>query len=80
MPYGSTVDLPESVRSHLPQHAQEIYLAAFNRAWQQHGPDEARAHRIVWAAVARHYHKGAQGRWLPNEQRQAARERRRGGS
>ncbi|MFP4897032.1 ChaB family protein [Paraburkholderia sp. EG304] len=29
VPYFSNADLPESVRDHLPQHAQEIYRAAF---------------------------------------------------
>ena len=33
MPYASTEDLPVSIRAHLPEHAQEIYLHAFNHAW-----------------------------------------------
>jgi cation transport regulator len=60
MPYRSISDLPESVRAHLPPHAAEIYLAAFNNAWLQHGGDpdgEASAHRIAWSAVKRRYHK-----------------------
>ena len=36
MPYGSRMELPESVRKVLPDHAQEIYLNAFNNAWQQY--------------------------------------------
>ena len=32
MPYKTLSDLPESVRKHLPKHAQEIYLEAFNNA------------------------------------------------
>jgi cation transport regulator len=59
MPYLITNDLPESVRSHLPPHAQEIYLAAFNNAWRPHAGDsdvEAIVHRIDWAAVKRRYH------------------------
>jgi cation transport regulator ChaB len=39
MPYRTTVDLPDSVRDHLPPHAQAIYLAAFNNAWRQHARD-----------------------------------------
>ena len=36
MPYADISDLPASVRSHLPTHAQEIYLAAFNNAWEEY--------------------------------------------
>ena len=31
--YKSNSDLPESVRSSLPKHGQEIYREAFNSAW-----------------------------------------------
>jgi cation transport regulator len=60
MPYRIVDDLPPSVRAHLPIHAQEIYLAAFNNAWRQHADDpdgEAIVHRIAWAAVKRRYRK-----------------------
>nr|WP_312014468.1 ChaB family protein [Bradyrhizobium sp. AUGA SZCCT0283] len=32
MPYASIDDLPPPIRAHLPPHAREIYLAAFNSA------------------------------------------------
>jgi len=51
----------------LPPHAQDIYLAAFNNAWRQHGyePDaEATVHRIAWSAVKRSYRKVG-GVWMP---------------
>lgn len=56
MPYASIDDLPLSVRSHLPAHAQEIYLGAYNSAWHsyhQKPPEEREvsAHRVAWAAV-----------------------------
>ena len=60
MPYRTIDDLPDSVRGHLPEHAQEIFVAAFNNAWREHGDDpdiEAIAHRIAWGAVKRRYHK-----------------------
>lgn len=59
MPYD-IADLPASVRAHLPEHALEIYLAAFNNAWQRHAGEPRReeiAHRIAWAAVKRVYEK-----------------------
>lgn len=60
MPYRTNVDLPASVRSHLPEHAQDIYRAAFNNAFAAHIHDPRRdeiAHRIAWAAVKHSYVK-----------------------
>ncbi len=62
MPYSSIDDLPASVRTHLPPHAQEIYVGAFNGAWDQYaweGPEEREksAHRVAWAAVKHKYVK-----------------------
>ncbi len=64
MPYRTIEELPGSVRGHLPKHAQEIYRAAFNSAWEQYGHDEARAHRVAWGAVEQEYHKDEKGRWV----------------
>ena len=36
MPYKKLSDLPESVTNNLPQHAQEIYLSAYNSAWEEY--------------------------------------------
>jgi cation transport regulator len=60
MPYSSNVELPPSVRDHLPEHAQDIYRSAFNHAYAAHLDDprlEEVAHRIAWAAVKRSYAK-----------------------
>jgi len=35
MPYASNEDLPPSVRAHLPPHAQDIFRAAFNSAYDE---------------------------------------------
>ena len=69
MPYRQIEDLPRAIRGHLPPHAQEIYLAAFNNAWEQHADDrdgEATVHRIAWAAVKRRYRKAGE-EWVPVE-------------
>jgi len=42
MPYKDVNELPESVRNSLPKHAQEIYLAAYNNAWEQYADPEKR--------------------------------------
>lgn len=66
MPYATNEDLPPSVRHALPAHAQDIYRAAFNHAWQSRRgmADEATAHRIAWAAVKRSYVKLGDT-WMP---------------
>ena len=69
MPYTSNDDLPSSVRDHLPPHAQDIFRAAFNSAYDDYRGDprqEEIAFRIAWAAVKRSYHKVGE-RWLSSE-------------
>jgi cation transport regulator len=74
MPFEQLSDLPESVQQVLPRHAQEIYRAAFNSAWQQYDqPNERRAgrsreetaHAVAWSAVEQRYTKDERtGRWV----------------
>jgi cation transport regulator len=71
LPYLSVEDLPAPIQAHLPLHAQEIYLAAFNSAWTQYadrGPErrESTAHRVAWAAVKHKYEK-SDDRWILRE-------------
>ena len=73
MPYKRVDELPEGVRDNLPKQAQEIYQAAFNRAWEQYDePEERRggadreetAHKVAWAAVKKKYEKDeGSGKW-----------------
>ena len=56
MPYATLDDLPPAAQ-HLPVHAQEIFRAAFNAAWDEYGGDEETAFRVAWAAVKRRYEK-----------------------
>ena len=73
MPYQSLTELPKGVKDNLPKHAQEIYKAAFNNAWQQYSDPQKRhagtsheetAHRVAWAAVEEKYHKNKEGKWV----------------
>jgi cation transport regulator len=67
VPYRSNEDLPDSVRLHLPPHAQDIYREAFNHAWQEYADDprgEEIPHRVAWAAVKRRYRKAGDD-WVP---------------
>ena len=65
MAYASNEELPERVRRSLPNHAQDIYRAAFNDAYARYGADrEAIAHRVAWAAVKRRYVQRTAGFWV----------------
>ena len=69
MPYAGNQDLPDRVRRHLPEHAQDIYREAFNHAFAAHRGDprqEDAAHRIAWAAVKRSYVRAGDV-WVPRE-------------
>jgi cation transport regulator len=66
MQYNTLDDLPKSVKNPLPRHAQEIYMAAFNSAWDEYKDPEDRrgddsretvAHKVAWAAVKKKYEK-----------------------
>ena len=68
MPYETFSDLPPAIRR-LPRHAQEIFRAAFNAAWQSYADRgtkarEEIAHRVAWAAVKKRYRKSGE-RWVP---------------
>lgn len=75
MPYETRKDLPDNVTKVLPAHAQEIYLAAFNHAWEQYARPEDRrgqatreetAHKVAWSAVKQEYEKVGD-RWKKKE-------------
>ncbi|MBY0502108.1 MAG: ChaB family protein [Alphaproteobacteria bacterium] len=66
MPYNKVSDLPDKVRNNLPDHAQKIYLEAFNHAWTEYKDPAKRAtkesreetaHKVAWAAVKKSYVK-----------------------
>jgi len=40
MPYTTNADLPPAVSKHLPEHAQNIFRKAFNRALDEYGTEE----------------------------------------
>ncbi len=74
MPYKDIEDLPDRVRDNLPKHAQEIYLAAYNSAWDEYknpkdrdgdASHEETSHKVAWAAVKKKYEKGDDDKWHP---------------
>lgn len=71
MPYDDVSGLPASVRNNLPRHAQEIYMAAYNNAWEGYKSAQDRkggasreevSHKVAWNAVKKKYEKKA-GKW-----------------
>ena len=63
MPYSSNADLPDSVKNHLPEHAQSIYRKVFNSALEQY-KEESQAARVAWSAVEKEYKKDENGKWV----------------
>ncbi len=72
MPYDNIDDLPQQVKNNLPKHAQEIYMEAYNSAWDQYADPEDRqgdrsreetAHSVAWSAVKDKYEKDDDGNW-----------------
>jgi cation transport regulator len=68
VPYGSKTELPSAVRE-LPEHAQSIWMAAFNAAHKQYKGDEQKAFAVAWAAANKHKKTNESGRasreWNP---------------
>lgn len=56
MPYNSKADLPANVRK-LPEHAQTIWMSAFNAAFRQYNGDEEKAFAVAWAAANKYKNK-----------------------
>jgi|AntRauTorckE6833_2_1112554.scaffolds.fasta_scaffold00029_69 cation transport regulator len=72
MPYDSIQELPEKVRSVLPEHAQNIYKEVYNSAHAQytypedHAADASReetAARVAWSTDKEKYEKNDDGTW-----------------
>ena len=63
MPYKTNDDLPDNIKSHLPEHGQSIFRKVFNNAYKQY-ETEQQAFRVAWAAVKKEYEKNEQGVWV----------------
>jgi cation transport regulator len=73
MPYKKLNDLPKQVRDNLPTHGQEIYMSAYNNAWDEYkdpadrnnnNTREETAHKVAWSAVKTKYKKNKSGNWV----------------
>lgn len=71
-PYRELDDLPQSLRSELPELAQRMYLAVYRRVWEtsamsgetaDHALSET-AHEAAMLEVQRRFEKDDGGRWV----------------
>ncbi|MBD2664631.1 ChaB family protein [Richelia sinica FACHB-800] len=62
MSYTRISDLPEDIQERLPEHAQQMFVAAFNAA-QRDGMDEDSAVEVAWSSVRNEYESNSEGRW-----------------
>lgn len=51
MPYRTVKDLPEAQTDQYNPHQKEVFLKAFNNAYEQYGGDESRAFAVAHAAA-----------------------------
>ena len=58
---------PDQIKG-LPKHAQEIWIAAFNSAYEQY-EDEGKAAATAWAAVKTKYKQDKDGTWVALEEK-----------
>ena len=78
MPYKSPKELPQKIRAALPEHAQHIYIKAYNNAAEEYADPKKRrgkdklkvsgdiaAYKVAWAAVKKKYKKETEtGNWV----------------
>lgn len=63
MPYDKS-NPPEKIKG-LPEHAQEIWISAFNSAIKEYDGDEEKANATAWSAVKKSgYDKNKEGKWV----------------
>lgn len=66
MAYQKLENLPEEVREKLPQHGQQLFMAAFNAA-SEDGMDEKNATQVAWNSVKNSYQEDKDGNWVSIE-------------
>lgn len=62
MAYDNINELAPEIREGLPQHAQQIFVAAFNAA-QSNGMNDSDASEVAWSSVRNQFYQGQDGKW-----------------
>jgi len=65
--YNKVEELPAEITEKLPQHGQQIFLAAFNAA-QSDGMSEDAATSVAWNSVSQEYEQREDGKWYPKQE------------
>jgi cation transport regulator len=69
MPY--TKDNPPEKIKGLPAHAQDIWISAFNSAWEQYDGDEAKCNATAWSAVEKAgYKQNEKKEWIKEDHKE----------
>ncbi|MCG6134122.1 MAG: ChaB family protein [Nostoc sp. LLA-1] len=55
-------ELPQEIQEQLPEHAQQIFVAAFDAA-QKNGMSEDDARDVAWNSVRNEYEQENDGQW-----------------
>ncbi|MBK1988627.1 ChaB family protein [Sphaerospermopsis aphanizomenoides BCCUSP55] len=55
-------ELPQDIKAILPEHAQQIFVAAFNAA-QSNGMNEEDTLEVAWSSVNNEYEPDREGNW-----------------
>ncbi|MEW6095578.1 MAG: ChaB family protein, partial [bacterium] len=72
MPYKNKSNYPSAIED-LPAGARDIWIAAYNSAYENWDKDKTKQDRegyafaIAWAAVKKQYHQDKDGKWIKNE-------------
>jgi cation transport regulator len=62
MAYNSIEELSQEIKEQMPQHAQQIFVAAFNAA-QEDGMSEEGAREVAWNSVKNQFRQESDGKW-----------------
>ncbi|MBW4510025.1 MAG: ChaB family protein [Scytonematopsis contorta HA4267-MV1] len=62
MAYNNIEELSQEIKEELPQHAQQIFVAAFNAA-QGNGMSEEGAREVAWNSVKNQFKQEPNGKW-----------------
>lgn len=63
MAYKQLDDLPTEVKDKLPQHGQQLFMAAYN-ASSEDGMNENSATQVAWNSVKGSYKQDENGNWV----------------
>ena len=70
MTYQELTELPGEVTEKLPQHGQQLFMAAYNAA-SDNGMEDRNAAKVAWDSVKNSYKEDKDGNWVSIENSQS---------